>query len=102
MRLKSGAGFFAKETYTVTLKLDGHDTRKVTVDCKLNGWYFGNLLLGGLVGFLIVDPATGAMYKLDSIGLTENLTKTVGTTSLHIIDKNKLSSDAQKHLVELK
>lgn len=31
----------------------------------MDGWYIGNLLFGGLIGMLIVDPATGAMYKLD-------------------------------------
>lgn len=29
-------------------------------------WYaVGNLFIGGLVGWLIVDPATGAMWTLD-------------------------------------
>ena len=27
----------------------------------MNGWYIGNILFGGLIGFLIVDPLTGAM-----------------------------------------
>lgn len=31
----------------------------------MDGWYMGNLLFGGFIGFLIVDPATGAMWKLD-------------------------------------
>jgi len=31
----------------------------------LNGWYIGNLLFGGLIGLLIVDPLTGAMWTLD-------------------------------------
>ncbi len=31
------------------------------------GWYLlGNLFIGGLIGWLIVDPATGAMYTLSS------------------------------------
>lgn len=30
----------------------------------MNGWYIANIVFGGLVGFLIVDPATGAMYSL--------------------------------------
>jgi hypothetical protein len=31
----------------------------------LNKWYFGNILLGGVIGMLVVDPLTGAMYSLD-------------------------------------
>jgi hypothetical protein len=30
----------------------------------VSGWYFGNLLFGGVIGMLIVDPLTGAMYNL--------------------------------------
>ena len=30
-----------------------------------NGWYLaGNFIFGGLLGWLIVDPATGAMWNL--------------------------------------
>lgn len=105
MKLKSGSGFFGKESYTVSLSMNGFETKKVTVDCKLNGWYFGNILIGGLLGLLIVDPATGAMYKLDGEGITESLVKkadaTLVTPSLNIMDKNKLSEEQQKHLVKL-
>ena len=30
----------------------------------VSGWYFGNILFGGLLGIVAIDPATGAMYKL--------------------------------------
>ncbi len=30
----------------------------------MNGWYWGNFAIGGLIGFLIVDPLTGAMYRI--------------------------------------
>ena len=31
----------------------------------MDGWYAGNILIGGLLGLLIIDPATGSMWKLD-------------------------------------
>ena len=62
--LKSGAGFFSGATYKITLQKAGHEPTVITVDSTLDGWYFGNILLGGLIGMLIVDPATGAMWKL--------------------------------------
>ncbi|WP_174263189.1 CsgG/HfaB family protein [Citrifermentans bemidjiense] len=31
----------------------------------MNGWYWGNIVFGGVIGLLIVDPATGAMWKMD-------------------------------------
>ena len=31
---------------------------------QLDEMYWGNCLIGGLIGMLLIDPATGAMYKL--------------------------------------
>lgn len=64
--LKSGAGFFASEKYKITFKKDGFPERNINFDARLDGWYLGNILFGGLLGILIVDPATGAMWTLDN------------------------------------
>ena len=37
---------------------------QLKIDGAINGWYFGNIIFGGLIGMLAVDPATGAMYTL--------------------------------------
>jgi hypothetical protein len=50
---------------------------------------------------LIVDPATGAMYKLNNEGISENLNKTSTTSSLNILDKNKIPDEWLKHLVKI-
>jgi hypothetical protein len=34
------------------------------VDSELSGWYFGNLLFGGIIGLAIVDPISGKMWTL--------------------------------------
>lgn len=58
--------FFGGKTYTVKIQKDGFAAQTVTVDTRLNGWYLaGNIVFGGLIGWLIVDPATGAMWTLD-------------------------------------
>jgi len=103
LKLKSGAGFFSKESYVVSLYMDGYETKKINVECKINGWYFGNLLIGGWIGMLIVDPATGAMYKLDSQGISENMTLSATTTaaSLKILNKNEIPKSWEQHLVKL-
>jgi hypothetical protein len=62
--LKKGRGYFKPEKYTVHITKDGYRTRDVTVEGQVNGWYFGNIIFGGLIGLLAVDPATGAMYTL--------------------------------------
>lgn len=61
-----GAGFFKKEIYTISLDGDGYKPVTHVIEPGINGWYWGNIVLGGVVGMLIVDPATGAMYRFDS------------------------------------
>lgn len=107
MLLKSGSGFFGKESYIVTISQQGYETKKVNIECKINGWYFGNILLGGVIGMLIVDPATGAMYKLGTEGITETLEKQSSSTGnnkqpeLKIVMLNQVSAEARQHLVKL-
>lgn len=64
LSLKRGAGFFQAESYRVRFEKEGYKPSEILVSGSMNGWYLGNLLLGGLIGMLIVDPMTGAMYKL--------------------------------------
>lgn len=64
VRLPAGDGYFGKAHYQVNFEKDGYIGDFVTLDPTLNPWYFGNLILGGWPGMLIVDPLTGAMWKL--------------------------------------
>jgi hypothetical protein len=105
--LKSGAGYFRKARYTVKYSRPGYLTKEVLIDSDVNGWYFGNIIFGGLIGFLIVDPITGAMYKLDRIDLNETLaaegrTGMVSEKSLRILEIQQVPPDIKKHLVSLK
>ncbi len=64
--LKKGRGYFDGETYSVRFERDGFEPGLVLLDTGLSGWYvLGNIVFGGLIGWLIVDPLTGAMWKLD-------------------------------------
>ena len=62
--LAAGNGYFKKETYQIVVSKAGFADKTYTLYSTLDGWYWGNILLGGLIGMLIVDPITGAMYKL--------------------------------------
>lgn len=67
-RLKAGAGYFSGEVYTVEFKRDGYPVHKAQIERGVDGWYIvGNLFFGGLVGWLIVDPLTGAMWTLKDL-----------------------------------
>ena len=102
LKLKSGAGFFSKARYQVTFEKVGYDKKVVPVEFKLNGWYFGNIIFGGPIGLLIVDPATGAMFKLETEFLNETLSKSIAnvdTKELKLLDINKIPSEWKNHLI---
>lgn len=62
--LKNGAGYFDGESYSINYSKDGYNPQTATLNSGVNGWYFGNLLFGGFLGLLVIDPATGAMFDL--------------------------------------
>lgn len=87
IELKASSGYFKKATYMIRFELDGYDSKIIPVTASLDGWYFGNIVFGGLIGLLIVDPATGAMYKINQMMINPLLTKTVADLGG---DKNQL------------
>jgi hypothetical protein len=103
--LKSGGGFFAKAEYQVKISSAGFSEKIIPINFKLNGWYFGNLLLGGVVGMLIIDPATGAMWKIQDPVIDETLIKTTASAAkaptLDVVDIKNVSQDLKTHLVRV-
>ncbi|AHF16692.1 hypothetical protein [Niabella soli] len=75
VKLKKGAGFFYKNEYLVKLSADGYEEKTVPIKFGINGWYFGNILIGGAIGMVIVDPATGGMWKARKSDINEELKK---------------------------
>ena len=72
-RLDASAGYFKKAVYQINISKEGYEPKSFVIKADLNGWYLGNLLFGGIIGFLIVDPLTGAMYKIDTTLLNTEL-----------------------------
>jgi|SoiMethySBSTD1v2_1073268.scaffolds.fasta_scaffold1769816_1 hypothetical protein len=62
--LRKGAGYFKPASYTLRFTKDGFEPSEMHLKGTVSGWYFGNIVFGGLIGMVAVDPATGAMYKL--------------------------------------
>ncbi len=97
--LKAGAGYFKGEKYTITFKKQGLPTQSILLDSTLDGWYIGgNFLFGGLIGHLIVDPLTGAMYKLPE---AVNVNLGGDNQALNIISINTLSESQKEQLIKL-
>ena len=61
--LKAGHKYFKKARYKAMFNKDGYKPLNFLIEFRVDGWYIGNVLFGGAIGLLIVDPATGAMYK---------------------------------------
>ena len=100
LQLKRGAGYFKAESYTVTFTKDGFVPKTVQLDASVSGWYIANILIGGALGMLVIDPATGAMYTFPST-LASTLDAQPGKTSqapgtLTIVSTDALSAEQMK------
>lgn len=69
----------------------------------LDGWYFGNIVFGGLLGILVIDPYTGAMYRLPErvdVALDESVTMNQ-EESITIASIETLSPEETRQLVKI-
>ncbi len=80
--------------------LNGYEESVVSITSRLDGWYFGNILLGGLLGMLIIDPLSGAMWKLDQKYLNVNLIPQ-SQEALGIININDLPEEYKQYLIRI-
>lgn len=72
--LKRGDGFFQKGSYRLVVEKPGYQKFETEIRGQINGWYLGgNFVFGGLIGWFIVDPATGAMWTLQPEEVDANL-----------------------------
>jgi hypothetical protein len=79
--------YFQGQTYRLVFEMPGHAGTEVKLGSSLSGWYLGNVVFGGLIGLLIVDPMTGAMYNLTPDKIEQPLT---GAQAQVIRDKKGL------------
>jgi hypothetical protein len=47
-----------KETLQVRMSMEGYDSTTIALPPRMSGWFFGNIILGGLVG-IVIDLASG-------------------------------------------
>lgn len=95
--LKSSAGYFKGERYLLTFNKPGHEQQQFTLDSGISGWYAGNILFGGPLGLLIIDPATGSMFTLPEAA-SVNLKPLKNEHSLKITTTDQLSAEQMKKL----
>ena len=100
--LERSTGYFSGQEYRIVIQKPGYKSTEVRVRATVNGWYFGNLLIGGAIGMLIVDPLTGAMFTLKPDQINETLTPTqrsgLKRGGLGIMLKEQLSPEQVQNL----
>lgn len=105
VKLKSGDGFFSKAEYSVKLSTPGYEDKLITIGADIEGWYFANIIFPWILGLLIIDPATGAMWKLDTEEINTTLKKTTDAADAHtinIIDIKDVPENMKEKLVRIK
>jgi hypothetical protein len=58
------AGYMRPARYQVVVEKPGYQPYVLLLQAELEQTYFGNFVAGGPLGFLVIDPLTGAMYAL--------------------------------------
>jgi hypothetical protein len=62
--LRPKYAYFKGQQYRVVFEMPGYQPSEVQLRSSISGWYFANIVFGGILGMVIVDPNTGAMYNL--------------------------------------
>ncbi|MFH1846082.1 MAG: PEGA domain-containing protein [Candidatus Omnitrophota bacterium] len=104
LSLSAGEAYFHPKKYTITLSKPGYEEQTTEIKAGIDGWYFGNIIFGGIIGLLIVDPLTGNMWKLPSettITLAEQGSASNIDRSLKIVTINQIPENVKKQLVKL-
>jgi DNA-binding beta-propeller fold protein YncE len=102
--LTAGESYFHAKSYHITFSKPGYAEQYAEVKATLSGWYWGNILFGGLIGMLIVDPITGKMWKLPtdiSANLSQKLSLNQNQATLKILTLNQIPENIRKRLIRI-
>ena len=102
--LKAAAGFFQKATYKVTFEKDDYTKQIARIEAELDGWYIGNVCIGWFPGFILIDPLSGSMWKLDEsvhASLIRSSISSVDEDGLHIVFLDDVPTNLREHLVKI-
>jgi len=64
-------------SYQIIIQKEGYKTYTYNLTRGINGWLFGNILLGGIIG-VVIDCATSSAYAFSPDNITINLTELDG------------------------
>ena len=72
-----------KDHYAVKIAWGGYHPYDLKLTRKMDGWFLGNLLFGGIIG-IIIDAVNGSMYKL----IPDQVIAQMKSNSTGMIDTN--------------
>ncbi len=101
--LGASDGYFKPAKYTVEFRRKGV-VQSVPLTAKIDGWYFGNILLGGIIGLLIVDPATGSMWTLNDTAIAtfqQTASVATGDRGLRVVSIDSVPMSYHSQLLAL-
>lgn len=103
--LKRGRGFFQGADMKLAAEKAGYKVVEQPIKTSLEPWYIGNVIFGGLVGLLVVDPLTGAMFKLPNevhVNLNPSAAASVDSpTRFDIVSLDDIPQEARSQLVRI-
>ncbi len=102
--LDAGDGYFIGADYLVEFKLDGYEPFVTKIKRGIDAWYAaGNLISFGMLGWLIVDPSTGAMWTLKDVyvNLLPKDTAQQSPRDLQVVTLDEVPEHLRPHLVPL-
>ncbi len=106
INLDAGAGFFEGQNYTVTLIKNGYTEHKMQISRGVDAWYIvGNFFIpiNWIVGYLIVDPITGAMWTLDDAHAELNVASGSGQReSVRILTYDEVPVEKRERLIRIR
>jgi hypothetical protein len=101
----SAGGFYRMRSYIITFQKSGYEPQNTLLRSTLDGWYCGNLIFGGLLGLLVVDPITGAMWRLPpeiSVNLNKKtVLNNLEKNTLHIVLLDDIPDDIRTKLIKI-
>lgn len=105
--LKKGDGYFRGANYRVIIEKPGYKTQEVLLESSMNiGWYLvGNFFIGGFLGWLLIDPISGAMWTLAPEFVNASLPTTMSQlgsgAGIAIVLYRDLPADLKENLVPI-
>ena len=99
-------GYFQGQTYRLKLELAGYKTEEVALRPSLSGWYFCNILIGGAIGMVVVDPLTGSMWNIEPDKVEQKLTTAQAAllknrTGFVVVLVSELTANERKAMVKI-